>query len=89
MTIFPVFCRAMESAMQEMGVPWSFFVGTKTVSETVVKVFEPETVTVELSGLTSKNNIKNKANKKGENSACKKFLKSGFRPVQEINFLAF
>ena len=45
--------------MQEMGVPWSFFVGIKTVSETVVKVFEPETVTVELSGLTSKNKMLN------------------------------
>ena len=69
--------------MQEIGVPWSFFVGIKTVSETVVKVFEPETVTVELSGLTSKNNIKNKARKKGENSACKNFVQSDFRHVHD------
>ena len=56
LTISPVFWSAIEFALHWTMEPCSALVGFRIVSETVVNVWLPLTVTEELSGVTSKHN---------------------------------
>ena len=62
LTISPVFWSAIEFALHWTMEPCSALVGFRIVSETVVNVWLPLTVTEELSGVTSKHNRLNTFN---------------------------